>query len=304
MPDASSLILPLERLPDAAGWLPQQPMPVIAVGEGATANADVVVASEAEAETLALRIEQQAAAALALVQVLRAVELLPLELALNVESLAYATLQGGAGHRAWLQAREHAPMAITGGEGDAVLLRREGDVVYALLNRPRERNSMTVEMRDALVELFELVLIDESIARVELSGAGACFSVGGELREFGLATDTGEAHRIRSLCLPGRLLARCADRVHCFVHSACLGSGAEFPAFAGRVTAHPKSFFQLPELELGLIPGAGGCVSISRRIGRQRTAWMVLSGRKVNATRALEWGLVDAIAETADANAG
>ncbi|MFV8816762.1 enoyl-CoA hydratase/isomerase family protein [Haliea sp. E17] len=300
MPDTDSLILPLAEVPATADWLLQQPMPVIAVGAGAVANADVVVDSARAAQALAANIARQPAAALALVQVLRAVERLPLELALNVESLAYATLQGGAGHRAWLQARQAPPAPVAGGDGAAVQLSREGDVIYARLNRPRERNSMTVEMRDALVELLELVILDTSITRVELSAAGACFSVGGELREFGLATDTAEAHRIRSLCLPGRLLARCADRVHCFVHSACLGSGAEFPAFAGRVTAHPKSFFQLPELELGLIPGAGGCVSISRRIGRQRTAWMVLSGKRVTAATALGWGLVDAVAESVD----
>ncbi len=293
----TSLIIAARELPATPDWLYQQPCPVIAVGESAP-NADLCVASFEEAQALAGRIAQQPAAALALVQVLRAVELLPLELGLNVESLAYATLQGGAGHRAWLAARAEPPQAIAGGEGEAILLERDGDVLRAVLNRPRERNSMTVEMRDALIELFELVILDNSIERVDLSGAGACFSVGGELREFGLAVDTAEAHRIRSLCLPGRLLARCADRVHCHVHSACLGSGAEFPAFAGRVIAHPRSFFQLPELDLGLIPGAGGCVSISRRIGRQRTAWMVLSGKRVNAATALEWGLVDAIAES------
>jgi len=46
---------------------------------------------------------------------------------------------------------------------------------------------------------------------------------------------------------------------------------------------------------MGLIPGAGGCVSVPRRIGRQRAAFMMLSGRRINAATALEWGLVDAI---------
>jgi enoyl-CoA hydratase/carnithine racemase len=168
--------------------------------------------------------------------------------------------------------------------------------VTACLNRPENRNAITVQMRDALVELLELVLLDDSIERLEISGRGACFSVGGELREFGLATDPALAHRIRSLHNPGRLLARCASRVSCHLHSACVGSGIELPAFAGHLRADPGSFFQLPELSLGLIPGAGGCVSISRRIGRQRTAWLALSGKKLKARTALEWGLIDEIA--------
>jgi enoyl-CoA hydratase/carnithine racemase len=158
---------------------------------------------------------------------------------------------------------------------------------------------MSVEMRDALVEMLELVLLDETITRVEVSGRGGCFSVGGELREFGLATDPAYAHAIRASHNPGRLLAQCADRVCFALHSACIGSGIEIPAFAGHVSATPRSFFQLPELEFGLIPGAGGCVSISRRIGRQRTAWMVLSGKRINADQALEWGLIDEIRDSA-----
>ncbi|WP_206046753.1 enoyl-CoA hydratase/isomerase family protein [Mangrovimicrobium sediminis] len=290
-------IVDIAALPAEPGWLLQQPQPVIAVGQGATANADVVVVERAAADALVAGIERNPRAALVLVQVLRAIERLPLESALDLESMAYATLQAGAEHRTWLAAREDAPQLVAGGEGPAVLVSREGDVVFAQLNRSASRNSLSVEMRDALVELFELVLLDASIERVELSARGACFSVGGELREFGLAPDSAAAHYVRSVRSPGRLLSRCAARVHCHVHSACLGSGMELPAFAGRLSAEPRSFFQLPELGMGLIPGAGGCVSISRRIGRQRTAWLVLSGRKINAARALEWGLIDSIAE-------
>jgi enoyl-CoA hydratase/carnithine racemase len=53
--------------------------------------------------------------------------------------------------------------------------------------------------------------------------------------------------------------------------------------------------FGLPELSLGLIPGAGGTVSVTRRIGRWRTAYLVLSGRTIDADTALAWGLVDAV---------
>lgn len=53
--------------------------------------------------------------------------------------------------------------------------------------------------------------------------------------------------------------------------------------------------FGLPELDLGLIPGAGGTVSVTRRIGRWRTAYLVLSGRTIGAEMALEWGLVDLV---------
>ena len=81
------------------------------------------------------------------------------------------------------------------------------------------------------------------------------------------------------------------------MHGACIGSGIEFPAFAGRLVAVADAHFQLPELRFGLIPGAGGCVSLSRRIGRQRATWLLLSGKRITARRALEWGLIDAVVD-------
>ena len=62
------------------------------------------------------------------------------------------------------------------------------------------------------------------------------------------------------------------------------------------MVARPDASFWLPELSLGLVPGAGGTVSLPRRIGRQRTAWLALSGRAIDAQTALDWGLVDELA--------
>ena len=91
------------------------------------------------------------------------------------------------------------------------------------------------------------------------------------------------------------LVARLAGRIRAEVHGACLGAGVELPAFADRVVAEEDSFFGLPEVGLGLIPGAGGTVSLPRRIGRQRTAWLGLSGQRLDARTALDWGLVDEV---------
>jgi enoyl-CoA hydratase len=295
MNDVNCLFIDLEDLSDEVGWLQRQPVPVVAIGEGSTENADIVTANYRDISQLRDRIERNPHAAMSLMQVLRVVEYLPVQLGMTVESLAYSALQAGQEFRSWLVSREVAPRLISGGDGEPILLERSGNKVTAVLNRPDNRNSLTVEMRDALVELLELVLLDDSITSLHISAKGGCFSVGGELREFGLAPDPGAAHWIRSQHNPARLLARCAHKVSCHIHSASLGSGIEIPAFAHHISADPGSFFQLPELNFGLIPGAGGCVSISRRIGRQRTAWMALSGKKINARQALAWGLVDEI---------
>ncbi len=86
-----------------------------------------------------------------------------------------------------------------------------------------------------------------------------------------------------------------SGRVTAHLHGACIGAGIELPAFVGRVVADPDSRIQLPEIALGLIPGAGGTVSLPRRIGRQRTAWLGLTGARIDAPTALAWGLVDEV---------
>jgi enoyl-CoA hydratase/carnithine racemase len=151
-------------------------------------------------------------------------------------------------------------------------------------------------MRDGLTEGLHLLAADARLTKAIISGEGRCFCTGGDLEEFGLAEDPARAHLVRSTRHVGLLIHEQASRVECHVHGACIGSGIELPAFAHRIVAAEKTFFQLPEINMGLIPGAGGTVSILRRIGRHRTAHLCLSAKRITAPTALEWGLIDSIA--------
>ena len=144
-------------------------------------------------------------------------------------------------------------------------------------------------------------MADPSIAAVTVRGEGSCFSAGGELAEFGSAPDAPTAHAVRSIRSVAALLACCAARLTFQVHGAAVGAGAEMAAFGARVEASADAFFQLPELRYGLIPGCGGCVSIPRRIGRLRTAYLALSARRLDASTACRWGLVDFLTPEASA---
>lgn len=279
-------------------WLQNQACPVIGIGSSDNMLApgcDLVVDDEASAASVIANIEQAPVAATCLVQVLRLTASMPLNAALVAESLAYATLQGGAEFARWSAQHPPHPETIASDPGPAVLVERDQNCLYLRLNRPSSRNGMTVEMRDALVEALELAIIDDSITQLRLSGAGACFSTGGALEEFGTAGDPATAHLVRCSRLPAAALLRVTAHSHVHLHGACIGSGIEFPAFAAHITASADTFFQLPEIRFGLIPGAGGCISIARRIGRQRTAYLALSARRIKAETALQWGLIDAI---------
>jgi hypothetical protein len=243
-------------------------------------------------EEIAAMVEASPVAAATYAQVLRAGAGLSVTLGLLLESLAYSTLQGGREYRAWLASR--APVTSSAGT-DAVLVSRSGDEVSIVLNRPDVHNAYNAAMREQLTDALAIAASDPTVKKVALSGAGASFCSGGDLTEFGTAPDPASAHLIRFGRSPARLLAGLSARVSARVHGFCVGSGIELPAFAGRIEAHPDTIFQLPELALGLIPGAGGTVSLPRRIGRHRTAWLGLTGRRIGTRVALEWGLVDAV---------
>ena len=254
---------------------------------------DVVVAREAAA-TVARAIDANPVAAAVLVRLLRHNERVGAPDSGFAESLAYSALQHGAEFQSWLADRESRPPQP---EADApvVLIERRDDALRIALNRPRKRIAYSAGVRDGLCEALGLAMADDSIRRVVLDGAGPCFSAGGDLDEFGEATDAGLAHASRMARNAGVLIDCLRDRVEARLHGACIGAGIELPAFAGRVVAREDAFFQLPEVGMGLIPGAGGTTSILRRIGRRRLAYMALTGDRIDAWTALDWGLVDAV---------
>lgn len=145
------------------------------------------------------------------------------------------------------------------------------------------------------MDALRVAIVDPSVRRVALDGAGPCFCSGGDLAEPGTAPDLATAHFVRTLGGAGLLLHQLRDHVEVRVHGPCVGAGVEVPAFAGTVIAAEGTTFTLPEVAMGLIPGAGGTVSIPRRVGRWRALYLALSGRPLDAGTALAWGLIDAI---------
>jgi enoyl-CoA hydratase/carnithine racemase len=173
---------------------------------------------------------------------------------------------------------------------------RDGDVLRVTLQRPHVRNALSAAMRDALLDALAVAVLEPGL-RVELHGAGPAFCSGGDLDEFGTFADPASAHRLRLERSVARVLAGLAGRTTAHLHGHCAGSGIELPAFAGRVVAAADTTVRLPELALGLVPGAGGTVSLPARIGRHRTAWLALTGLPVDATTAHAWGLVDEVVD-------
>lgn len=235
-------------------------------------------------------------ACVALEQLLRQTPRLETLGGLAAEAAVYSMLLGGGEFASWLSDRGTPRPAKDPGRR-LVLVDRDDGRLSITLDHPERRNAFSFAMREALHEALEVGEVDDTLTEIEISGAGPVFCSGGDLAEFGTATDRVAAYLVRLDRAPWRLIDRQAERVTVRVHGAAIGAGIELAAFAGNVIAAPGTFFLLPEIEMGLVPGAGGTVSIPRRIGRWRTAWMALSGQRIDADTALSWGLVDAITE-------
>ncbi len=253
--------------------------------------------SEALAE-LTARCERWPHASAVCDDVLRAIDPDGVTLAgVITESLAYSTLQAGPEFARWLDERGPARVPVI---ADPVTARRDGDTLHVAFNRPQRHNAFSTDARAVLLEALAVAQLDPSVTGIVLSGNGPSFCSGGDLAEFGTFADPASAHLARTRHSPALVLdaltARFGRACSALVHGRVMGSGLEMAGFCGWVEAHGDSVFALPELGLGLIPGAGGTVSVTRRIGRWRTAYLVLSGRTIDADTALAWGLVDAIA--------
>ena len=298
-----------ESVTEAARVLRRLAAPTVLVGEPGlpeelVAAADVCVTSEpdppapwvrATANQVSETVHRQPLAALSLVVLLRDTVGLDVWSAIAEESATYAMLLGSSAFDEWLARR--GPRRHKPATGPPVQAERVDDVLMLTLDRPETCNAIDSQMRDALVELLGVAAGDPSLS-VELRGNGPSFCAGGDLDEFGSVKDPAVAHAVRLTRHPGRSLSAIAPRATCYVHGPCVGAGVEIPAFASTVIADASTTFRLPEVGMGLVPGAGGTVAIPRRIGRHRTAWLALSGATIDSSVGMAWGLVDEIGGT------
>lgn len=287
-------------MPGPAGPLAQRvaslPLVIVGVTHGEVDDdwlelCDVVVtAGDPALGAIEENVERFPLAAAALALLLRGQPGRSVEEGLVAESAVYSVLQSGPEFSAW---RAQHPVRHEPDDGARVRLKREGPRLILTLTRPDRLNALDARMRDELMEGLAVAAADPGITVVELRGEGPAFCAGGDLDEFGSRSDPASAHVLRLRRSIGRELSHLGARTTAYVHGACVGSGIELAAFADRVVAAADTRIALPEIGLGLVPGAGGTVSLTRRVGRLRTAWLAFSGSTIDAATANAWGLVD-----------
>ena len=173
---------------------------------------------------------------------------------------------------------------------------REGRVLVVTIANPPV-NALGVAVRQGLAAAIAAAQADDAVAAVLLVGAGKTFIAGADIREFG---KPAQPPSLPQVC---QGIEECSKPVVAAIHGAALGGGLEVAMSAHYRVALPSAKLGLPEVNLGLLPGAGGTQRAPRLMGAKAAAELMLSGKHLGAPAAMAAGLVDKLATGDDAKA-
>jgi enoyl-CoA hydratase len=171
-----------------------------------------------------------------------------------------------------------------------IILRTEGRVGVVQLNRPQALNALNGALMEELIAALQSCDGDEAIGCMVITGSEKAFAAGADIKQMAQATV------VEMLDSPfigyWDSLARIAKPVVAAVSGWCLGGGCELAMACDLIVAAESAVFGQPEINLGIIPGAGGTQRLTRAVGKSLAMDMVLTGRRISAQEALAAGLV------------
>src|SRR5690242_19794182 len=181
-------------------------------------------------------------------------------------------------------------LAETEGSVGPVRLERDSAIAVVVIDNPPV-NASSWEVRRGLLDAVRQIAVDETLAAAVLIGAGRNFMAGADIREFdGPLRDPQSPAVIEAI-------ESCPKPFVAAIRGAALGGGFELALGCDARVATPDAVVGLPEVTLGIIPGAGGTQRLPRLVGMEAAIDIITSGRRVDASEALKLGIADALAE-------
>lgn len=171
-----------------------------------------------------------------------------------------------------------------------ILVEQDGAVAVVTLNRPKVLNALNQATMDEVVDALETLERDETVRCVVLTGGERAFAAGADINEMAAATPAEmlsgyrfqQWERIRKISTP----------IIAAVRGFALGGGCELAMLCDMIVAGEGARFGQPEINLGIMPGAGGTQRLTRAVGKARAMELVLTGRHMTAAEAHGMGLV------------
>jgi 3-hydroxyacyl-CoA dehydrogenase len=173
---------------------------------------------------------------------------------------------------------------------DVVDLETRGNVAVVRVNNPPV-NALGRAVRDGLYDAVSKANADAGVQAIVLACAGKTFIAGADIREFGLPPEGRGLPEVMDVIENG------GKPVIAALHGTALGGGLEVALSSHYRVALPNARFGLPEVKLGILPGAGGTQRLPRLIGVSRALELMVSGDQIAAPEALKLGLIDAVLE-------
>jgi enoyl-CoA hydratase len=173
---------------------------------------------------------------------------------------------------------------------DAVLVERDGAIAIVQMNRPATLNALNDEVMGGVVRALEELDADGEIRCIVLAGGERAFAAGADINELAAATPITlyENRRIDRWDLIRGLRTPLVAAVSGY----CLGGGCELAMVCDLIVASETAQFGQPEINLGVLPGAGGTQRLTRAVGKALAMDVILTGRFLSAEEALAAGLV------------
>ena len=178
-----------------------------------------------------------------------------------------------------------------------VLTTRIGAVAVLTFDRPDQMNALNGSMVEDILAALAGAEADESCRALVLCGAGGNFMAGADIKDYAsqdAAAFRGFQERAGRI-YPAFEAARMP--VIAAVEGYALGGGFEIALACDMIVAHPGARLGLPEVKLGLVPGGGGTQRLARKLGPNRAAELLMTGRFASAQELERWGLVNRIAD-------
>ncbi len=177
-----------------------------------------------------------------------------------------------------------------------VEVRREGRVGVVRLNRPQALNALSLALVSEAVQALQAFDADPEIGAMVVTGDERAFAAGADIKEL---SGMGPVDLLASPYLAWwDALARLQKPVVAAVSGFCLGGGCELALACDMIVASESAQFGQPEINIGVIPGAGGTQRLTRAVGMRKAMELVLTGATLNAREAERYGLVNRVVPT------